>query len=61
MESLVSSDGSLIFSREKVFRDFAQGSVAQRAVCNKRAGYKRERISTVSGSAVSRFLITVLR
>jgi hypothetical protein len=36
-------------------------SVAQRAVCDKRPGYKRERMSTVRGSAVSRFLITVLR
>ncbi|MEY2489222.1 MAG: hypothetical protein QOC70_1164 [Verrucomicrobiota bacterium] len=36
-------------------------SVAQRGVCDKRSGYIRERTSTVSGSAVSRFLITVLR
>ena len=36
-------------------------SVTQRAVRDKRPGYIRERTSTVSGSAVSRFLITVLR
>ena len=36
-------------------------SVAHGAVCDKRTGYDRERMSTVSGSAVSRFLITVLR
>ena len=36
-------------------------SVAHRPVCDKRTGYIRERTSTVSGSAVSRLLITVLR
>ena len=36
-------------------------SVAQCAVRDKRTGYKRDRTSTVSGSAVSRFLMTVLR
>ena len=36
-------------------------SVAQRSVPDKPTGYNRERTSTVSGSAVSRFLITVLR
>lgn len=36
-------------------------SVAQRSGRDKRTGYIRERMSTVSGSAVSRFLMTVLR
>ena len=36
-------------------------SVAQCTVCDKRTGYERERTSTVSGSAVSKFLMTVLR
>jgi hypothetical protein len=36
-------------------------SVAHCAVCDKRTGYERERTSTVSGSAVSKFLMTVLR
>jgi hypothetical protein len=36
-------------------------SVAQSPGRDKRTGYDRERASTVSGSAVSRFLITVLR